>query len=34
LSPDGQFVWNQYQHRSSNGGDGENIEEALLRIFS
>ena len=33
LSPDGQFVWNQYQHRSSNGGDGEVIEEALLRIF-
>ena len=33
LSPDGQFVWNQYQHRPSNGGDGESIEEALLRIF-
>tara|TARA_B110000881_G_scaffold22945_1_gene16644 strand:- start:603 stop:1913 length:1311 start_codon:yes stop_codon:yes gene_type:complete len=33
LSPDGQFVWNQYQHRSSNGGDGETIEDALLRLF-
>ena len=33
LSPDGQFVWNQYQHRSSNDGDGESFEEALLRLF-
>ena len=33
LSPDGRFVWNQYQHYSSNGGDGETFEEALLRLF-
>ncbi len=34
IKPNGIMEWNVYQHRTSNGGDGENFEQALNRIFS
>ena len=33
IRPDGVMEWNVYQHRTSNGGDGETFEQALSRLF-
>ena len=33
IRPNGVMEWNVYQHKTSNGGDGENFEQALERLF-